>query len=110
MIDHHHGGLGLGLRRRRAPDRFDSGDRIGEIETLAGLEPAGIEILAHGANHGIGVLGGDADILQHARERIARIQGHRALLDPGIGIGIVGLSFCAGPCGSLARISFMNSA
>ena len=82
-IDHHDGGARLGLRGRARG--VDGGDGIGEVETLSRPQLAGIEILAHGGNHGIGVLHRDPDIFQHARQRVARIQRDGAVLHTRVG-------------------------
>ena len=110
MIDHDNGGALLGLAGRI--DRGDGiGDGIGEVETLPGLERTGVEFLAHGGHHGIGILGVDADILQHPGQGVARVRGHSAAFHAGVGVGIVGVVLASSAfCGSLAQISFAKSA
>ncbi len=87
-IDHHRGGGGA-RRSRGGTRRIDGGDRIGEVETLSRPDRAGVEILAHGGHHGIGVGRGNADILERAGQGIARIQRHRAAFHARTGIGII---------------------
>ena len=91
VIDHHRGGARLGRFGALPASGIDGGDGIGKIERLSDLQRAGIEILAHGGHHGIGVLGRDADIFQHAGQGIAGIQSHGAAFHAWVGIGVVGI-------------------
>ena len=90
LVVHHHGD-GAGLRLGGRARRVNGGDRIGQIESLARLQRAGIEVLAQRGHHRIGVLCRDAKIFQHAGKGIAGVQRHGAAFHIGIGIGIVGI-------------------
>ena len=75
-------------------------DIIGDVETHARLEGAGIEILAQRGDGGIGVGGGNAGIFHRAGQRVAGIQRDGAGFDArrGIGFGLV-LGFRRGELG-----------